>query len=47
MKKLEKELEYLEIQEDYIKDEQTSLRRELIRSKEAVTRIQAVPLILG
>jgi len=47
MKKLEQELEYLEIQEEYVKDEQKSLKRELIRSKEAVLRIQAVPLVIG
>ena len=32
MKKLEQELEYLEIQEEYLKDECMSLKREKIRS---------------
>jgi 26S proteasome regulatory subunit T3 len=37
----------LEIQEEYIKDEQKNLKRELARAKEEVKRIQSVPLIVG
>lgn len=47
MKALEKELEFLGIQEEYIKDEQLSLKRELIRSREEVKRIKSVPLLIG
>jgi len=47
MKEYEKTLEFLSIQEEYIKNEQQSLKRELIRSKEEIKRIQAVPLIVG
>lgn len=47
MKTLEDELEFLAIREDYIKDEQKNLKREYIRAKEEVKRIQSVPLIIG
>jgi len=46
-KKLSRHLELLEIQEGYIKDEQASLKRELIRAQEEVRRIQSVPLVIG
>ena len=38
LKALERHLEFLNIQEDYIKDETRNLKRELIRAKE-VSRI--------
>mmetsp|Transcript_9619 Transcript_9619/g.16152 ORF Transcript_9619/g.16152 Transcript_9619/m.16152 type:complete len:417 (-) Transcript_9619:63-1313(-) len=44
MKKLENELEMLQIQEDYLKDEQRHLKSEYVRSKEEIKRIQAVYL---
>ncbi|ODV95774.1 hypothetical protein PACTADRAFT_49225 [Pachysolen tannophilus NRRL Y-2460] len=47
LKKLEKELDLIELQEDYIKDEQRHLKRELIRAQEEVKRIQSVPLVIG
>eukprot|EP00761_Pharyngomonas_kirbyi_P012391 gb/GECH01012418.1/.p1 GENE.gb/GECH01012418.1/~~gb/GECH01012418.1/.p1 ORF type:complete len:420 (+),score=114.65 gb/GECH01012418.1/:1-1260(+) len=47
MKMLQRELEFLEIQEAYIKDEQKNLKRELLRAKEEVKRIQSVPLVIG
>ena len=47
MKDLEKKLEFLSIQEEYIKSEQQNLKRELIRSREEIKRIQAVPLVIG
>lgn len=47
LKQLEQELELLTIQEDYIKDEQRHLKRELIRAQEEVKRIQSVPLVIG
>ena len=37
----------MEIQEDYIKDEMQNLKRELVRAKEEVKRIQSVPLVIG
>ena len=39
MKELESELEILDIQEDYLKDEQRHLKSEYIRSKEEIKRI--------
>lgn len=47
LKKLEKELELLLLQEDYIKDEQRHLRREFVRAQEEVKRIKSVPLVIG
>lgn len=47
LKKLEKELDLLLLQEDYIKDEQRHLKRELVRAQEEVKRIRSVPLVIG
>eukprot|EP00361_Fabrea_salina_P000118 CAMPEP_0202431772 /NCGR_PEP_ID=MMETSP1345-20130828/6546_1 /ASSEMBLY_ACC=CAM_ASM_000843 /TAXON_ID=342563 /ORGANISM="Fabrea Fabrea salina" /LENGTH=388 /DNA_ID=CAMNT_0049043579 /DNA_START=30 /DNA_END=1196 /DNA_ORIENTATION=+ len=47
MKTLEKQLEFLNIQGEYIKDEQKNLKREFIRAKEEIKRIQSVPLVIG
>jgi len=47
LKKLEKEYELLTLQEDYVKDEQRHLKRELVRAQEEVKRIQSVPLVIG
>ncbi|KAI7869901.1 26S protease regulatory subunit 6B [Spinellus fusiger] len=47
LKKLQRNLEFLELQEEYIKDEQKNLKRELIRSQEEVKRIKSVPLVIG
>lgn len=47
LKKLEKELDLLMLQEDYIKDEQRHLKRELVRAQEEVKRIRSVPLVIG
>ncbi|BAO37908.1 26S protease regulatory subunit 6B homolog [Kluyveromyces marxianus] len=47
LKKLEKEYELLKLQEEYIKDEQRHLKRELLRAQEEVKRIQSVPLVIG
>merc|ERR1712070_91380 len=46
-KALQRQLEFLEIQEEYIKDEMLNLKRELVRAKEEVKRIQSVPLVIG
>lgn len=47
LKSLQRKLEFITIQEEYIKDEQKNLKRELIRAKEEVKRIQSVPLVIG
>mmetsp|Transcript_7587 Transcript_7587/g.22192 ORF Transcript_7587/g.22192 Transcript_7587/m.22192 type:complete len:410 (+) Transcript_7587:128-1357(+) len=47
MKALQRNLEFLEIQEEYIKNETQALKRELVRAKEEVKRIQSVPLVIG
>lgn len=47
LKSLQKHLETLELQENFIKDDQKSLRREFIRAQEEVKRIQSVPLVIG
>jgi 26S proteasome regulatory subunit T3 len=47
LKTLEKKLEFLQIQEEYIKEETKCLRRELVRAQEEVKRIQSVPLVIG
>jgi len=46
-KKLQRHLEFLELQEEYIKVEQRNLKRELLRAQEEVKRIKSVPLIIG
>ncbi|CAE7914242.1 RPT3, partial [Symbiodinium sp. KB8] len=47
VKAAEKQLEFITIQEEYIKDEIKNLKRETIRAKEEIKRIQAVPLQIG
>ncbi|KAH9272208.1 26S protease regulatory subunit 6B [Batrachochytrium salamandrivorans] len=47
LKKLQQHIEFLSLQEEYIKDEQKNLKRELIRAREEVKRIQSVPLVIG
>lgn len=46
-KLLQKQLEFLDTQEEYLKDEIKNLKREQIRAKEEITRIQSVPLVIG
>merc|ERR1711881_321191 len=46
-KKLQRQLEYIQLQEEYIKDEQRNLKRELVRAQEEIKRIQSVPLVIG
>ena len=36
-----------DVQEEYIKEEQRNLKRELLRAQEEVKRIQSVPLVIG
>jgi 26S proteasome regulatory subunit T3 len=47
MKAFQRQLEFLEIQEEYIKDEMQNLKRELVRAKEEIKRIQSIPLVIG
>jgi len=47
LKELEKNLEFYDIQEEYVKDEQKNLKREMLRAQEEVKRIQSVPLVIG
>eukprot|EP00941_MAST-03F_sp_MAST-3F-sp1_P006047 g6047.t1 len=47
MKSLKQQLEFVGIQENYIRDEMKNLKRELIRAKEEVKRIRSVPLTIG
>ena len=46
-KKLQQQLEFLGVQEEYIKDEMRNLRKEYIHAQEEVKRIQSVPLVIG
>lgn len=46
-KRLQKQLEFLQVQEDYIKDELKNLRTEYLYAQEEVKRIQSVPLVIG
>jgi len=47
MKALERQLEFVALQEEYLKDEMKYLQRELLRAKEEIRRIQSVPLVIG
>ena len=47
LKSLQRQGEFLDIQEEYVKDEMRNLKRELIRAKEELKKIQSVPLIIG
>jgi len=46
-KRAEDERDFLDVQEQYVKDEIKNLKRELIRAKEEIKRIQSVPLVIG
>ena len=46
-KKLQKTLELLEVQEEYIKQEQRNLKKEYLHAQEEIKRIQSVPLAIG
>ena len=47
MKTRQKQLEFLEIQEEYVRDDIKNLRGEIIRTQEEVKRVQSVPLVIG
>ncbi len=40
-------MEFFEVQEEYIKDEQKNLKKELLHAQEEIKRIQSVPLVIG
>merc|ERR1712066_536942 len=44
---LQKHLNFLTVQEDYIKDEMKNLRQEYLHAQEEVKRIKSIPLIIG
>eukprot|EP00957_Ditylum_brightwellii_P086725 6598674-Ditylum_brightwellii.AAC.1 len=47
MKGLERQLEFVELQEEYLKDKMRHLQRELLPVNEEIQRIQSVPLVIG
>ncbi|RWW44747.1 hypothetical protein BHE74_00049470, partial [Ensete ventricosum] len=47
LKSLQHQLEFIDIQEEYVKDELKNLKREHLRAQEEVKRIQSVPLVIG
>lgn len=47
LKTLTKHLDFLNVQEDYIKDEMRNLRQEYLHAQEEVKRIKSIPLIIG
>merc|ERR1719473_499551 len=47
LKELQRQIEFLDIQEEYIKDEMKNLKREMIRAQEEIKRVQSVPLVIG
>merc|ERR1719487_781515 len=47
LKELQRQMEFLDISEEYVKDEMKNLRREMIRAQEEIKRVQSVPLVIG
>eukprot|EP00049_Salpingoeca_infusionum_P018119 m.355850 g.355850 ORF g.355850 m.355850 type:complete len:410 (+) comp17358_c0_seq1:119-1348(+) len=47
LKNLERQLEFIQVQEEHIKDEMKSLKSEYLRAQEEVKRVQSVPLVIG
>eukprot|EP00392_Amoebophrya_sp_AT5.2_P014163 g14305.t1 len=47
LKEVQQQLEFLHIREAYVKEEMKNLKREMIRAREEVKRVQSVPLIIG
>jgi SpoVK/Ycf46/Vps4 family AAA+-type ATPase len=47
LKTLQRQLEFVNIQSEYIRDEQKNLKRELLRARDEIKRIQSVPLVIG
>ena len=47
LESLQRQIEFIEVQEEYVKDEHKSLQRELLRAQEKVKYIQSEPLVIG
>lgn len=47
LKSVQRQLQFIQIQEDYVKDEHKNLERERTRAEEEVKRIKSVPLEIG
>ncbi|CAH8462796.1 unnamed protein product [Schistosoma turkestanicum] len=47
LKSLRKQIEFIQVQENYIKDEQKNLKKEYLHAQEEVKRIKSVPLVIG
>jgi len=47
LKSCQKQVEFMNIQEDHVKDDIKNLRQELVHGKEEIKRIQSVPLAVG
>lgn len=45
-KKLQQKLEFLEVQEEYMKDKQKNLKKEFLHAQK-VKQIQSIPLVIG
>jgi len=45
--KIKKQIEFFDVQEEYIKDEMRNLRKEYLHAQEEVKRIQSIPLVIG
>mmetsp|Transcript_29668 Transcript_29668/g.54405 ORF Transcript_29668/g.54405 Transcript_29668/m.54405 type:complete len:403 (-) Transcript_29668:222-1430(-) len=46
-KALQRQLEFLNVQEEYVKEDYKNLKRELLKAQEEIKRIQSVPLVIG
>lgn len=46
-KRLSRQLEMIELQEEYIKTEHGALKGQVVRAQEEIKRIQSVPLVIG
>uniref|UniRef100_A0ACD6ARR2 Uncharacterized protein n=1 Tax=Avena sativa TaxID=4498 RepID=A0ACD6ARR2_AVESA len=47
LQSLQRQLEFIEIQEEYVKDEQKNLKRDLLHAQEEVKMIRPPPLVIG
>nr|GLL19421.1 26S protease regulatory subunit 6B homolog [Ipomoea trifida] len=47
LKSPQRQLEFIEIQEEYVKDELKNMRRKHLQAQEELKRIQSVPLVIG
>lgn len=47
LKKLERQIEFLGLQENFVREDSKNLKIEMMRAQEEVKRIQSVPLVIG